>query len=88
MPAAYAEESDPVFKTAAEGTQYAGMPLFDGEPDHLDAYLDTLFEYVGVEGMMRWAPWLPRRLHPALGDHAGATIPGAELFETTQGVST
>lgn len=62
VPAAYAEESDPVFKTAGADSIYEGMPLFDGEPDHLDAYLDTLFEYVGVEGMMRYSLGIPRRL--------------------------
>ena len=30
------------FKTQVGGV-YDGMPLFDGNPEHLDAFVDTLF---------------------------------------------
>ena len=41
------------FKTAGEDSIYKGLPLFDGIPAHLDAYLDVLMDYIGTEGMVR-----------------------------------
>lgn len=43
------------FKTAGEDSIYKGLPLFDGIPAHLDAYLDVLMDYIGTEGMVRTA---------------------------------
>ncbi|MCL2747513.1 MAG: glycoside hydrolase family 3 C-terminal domain-containing protein [Oscillospiraceae bacterium] len=47
IPAALAE--DPVFAICPSGG-LQGMPLFNGNPDDLEAYLDTLWAYCGVEG--------------------------------------
>lgn len=90
IPAASAEETnEPVFKTAGSDSIYEGLPLFDGDPDHLDAYLDTLFEYVGEEGMMRYSLGYRGDYQLRYGENAGKIIPGAELFgDHVQGVST
>ena len=37
-------ETEITFKTQVGGI-YDGMPLFDGNPDHLDAFVDALFAY-------------------------------------------
>lgn len=42
------------FQRETEGT-YAGLPLFDAEPDHLNAYLDVYMDYIGLDGMVRIA---------------------------------
>lgn len=48
--AAQAAENDAiVFKTQSGGV-FDGMPLFDGVPEHLDKFVDTYFEYTGLEG--------------------------------------
>lgn len=44
-----AEETSPMFKTQVGGV-FDGMPLFDGVPEHLDPFVDTLFNYTGLEG--------------------------------------
>lgn len=89
IPSVFAEDSAPVFKTADADSIYAGMPLFDGEPDHLDAYLDTLFAYVGEEGMIRYSLGYRGDYQLRFGENAGKIIPGAELFgDHVQGVST
>ena len=76
------------FKTQEGGT-YDGMPLFDGEPCHLDAYLNTLLDYVGIEGTVRYAIAQREDMTLLTGEHVGKTIPGAEQFgDHVQGVST
>lgn len=42
------------FQREQEGV-YAGLPLFDAEPEHLDAYLDVYMDYIGLDGMVRIA---------------------------------
>lgn len=77
------------FKVAGEDSIYKGLPLFDGIPAHLDAYLDTLCEYIGTEGMVRYALGYRGDYELRFGEHAGNIIPGAELFgDHVQGVST
>ena len=34
---------------------YAGLPLFDADPEHLDTYLDVYMDYIGLDGMVRIA---------------------------------
>lgn len=85
-----AEEEKIDFPIAGADSIYAGMPLFDGEPDHMEDYIDTLFDYVGLYGACRWA--FDTRFNHVLPEghpHAGATIPGTLLFtDVVQGVST
>lgn len=77
------------FAVAGDDSIYAGMPLFDGEPDHLDAYLDTLCDYMGEEGMMRHALGYRGDYRLRFGENAGRVIPGSELFgDHVQGVFT
>src|SRR3954468_11834128 len=47
-PAKKAEELT-VFNKQVGGV-FDGMPLFDGVPKHLDAYVDAYFDYTGLEG--------------------------------------
>jgi len=44
-----AASADPVFATTPSGV-LQGMPLFNANPDDLEAYLDVMWEYYGVEG--------------------------------------
>ena len=77
-----------MFNTQVGGT-YDGMPVFDGNPDHLDAYLDTLMQYVGIEGVVRWAHGQRGDFTIVSGPNAGKVVPGAPLFDDdVQGVST
>ena len=77
------------FKTAGEDSIYNGLPLFDGVPEHLDAYLDVLCDYIGIEGMLRHALGYQGDYELRHGEHAGSIIPGSELFgDHIQGVST
>lgn len=77
------------FKLAGNDSIYKGMPLFDGIPEHLDAYLDTLCEYLGTEGLLRHALGYRGDYRLRYGEHAGNIIPGSELFgDHIQGVST
>lgn len=36
-----------------QGGTYDGLPLFDADPAHLDAYLDVYMDYIGLDGMVR-----------------------------------
>ena len=42
------------FATQETGT-YAGLPLFDGVPAHLENYLDALMDYAGLDAAVNWA---------------------------------
>lgn len=84
---AHAEDA-PTFATQSSGT-YVGMPLFDGKPAHLDAYLDALVSYAGVEAAAWWANGARGDFTIASGPNAGKVVPGALQFdEGIQGVST
>ena len=73
------------FKTAGEDSIYKGLPLFDGIPAHLDVLMD----YIGTEGMVRYALGYRGDYQLRFGEHAGNIIPGSELFgDHVQGVST
>ncbi|WP_426595690.1 glycoside hydrolase family 3 C-terminal domain-containing protein [Cellulomonas sp. McL0617] len=71
------------------GGTYNGMPVFDGQPGHLDAYLDTLMDYVGIEGAVRYAHGQRGDFTIVSGPNVGRVVPGGSRFaEGTQGVST
>jgi beta-glucosidase len=54
-----AGETEITFNTLAAGNYYQeGMPLFDGNPDHLDVYIDTYLDWVGLEGACLYATGL------------------------------
>jgi beta-glucosidase len=55
QPKAQANEERIVFKTAPAGDPYEGLPLFDGNPAHVEQYLDVYMDYVGLDGMLRYA---------------------------------
>lgn len=50
-----------------QGGVYDGLPLFDAEPEHLDAYLDVYMDYIGLDGMVRIS--LEKRNDYTLVDH-------------------
>lgn len=76
------------FATQQGGT-YDGMPLFDGNPDHVDAYLNVLVDYVGIEGAIFWAQGQRGDFTILSGPNAGRIVPGAARFdEGVQGIST
>lgn len=76
------------FKTQVGGT-YDGMPLFDGNSNHLDAYLDTYLGYVGLEGAAVYATDSRGDYTLTTGPNKGRIIPGAAQAEdNVQGVST
>lgn len=78
----------PVFKVQ-EGGLYDGMPLFDGNPEHLDSYLDTYLAYVGLEGAAVYVTGTRNNYTLKLGDNAGKMIPGAfSAADEVQGVLT
>lgn len=83
-----AQDGAPTFKTQVGGT-YDGMPLFDGEPSHLDAYLDALVSYAGIEAAANWANGIRGDFTIPSGPNAGKVVPGALMWgEGVQGVST
>jgi beta-glucosidase-like glycosyl hydrolase len=87
-PAAPPAAAPPVVFSAQAGGTYDGLPLFDAEPSHLDAYLDVLIEYVGLEGAARWAFGWRDDYTLTTGPNAGKTIPGSPQFaEHVHGVN-
>lgn len=77
-----------IFPTQQTGT-YTGMPLFDGVPAHLNAYLDTLVAYAGLDAAAWWANGARGDFTIPSGPNAGKKVPGALQFdEGIQGVST
>jgi beta-glucosidase-like glycosyl hydrolase len=84
---AMADDPPATFVTQVGGA-YDGLPLFDSDPAHLDAYLDVLMDYAGLEGALRWADGWRDDYTLTLGPNAGRTIPGAPQFaEHVHGVS-
>ena len=71
------------------GGLYDGMPLFDGNPDHLDQYLDAYLAYVGLEGAAVYITGTRNNYTLKLGENAGKMIPGAfSAADEVQGVLT
>src|SRR5690606_9414129 len=87
--AAQAAENDAiVFKTQSGGV-FDGMPLFDGVPEHLDKFVDTYFEYTGLEGPAVYVTGSRNHYTLKEGANAGKKIPGAlSAADNVQGVST
>ncbi|CAN7264696.1 glycoside hydrolase family 3 C-terminal domain-containing protein [Paenibacillus sp. LjRoot153] len=83
-----AEETSPMFKTQVGGV-FDGMPLFDGVPEHLDPFVDTLFNYTGLEGPAVYVAGARNIYTLKSGPNAGKKIPGAlSASDNDQGVST
>jgi beta-glucosidase len=71
------------------GGVFDGMPLFDGVPDHLDEFVDTYFEYTGLEGPAVYATGSRNHYTLQRGQNAGKVIPGAlSAADNVQGIST
>ncbi|MFL6560315.1 MAG: glycoside hydrolase family 3 C-terminal domain-containing protein, partial [Bacillus sp. (in: firmicutes)] len=86
-PAKKAEELT-VFNKQVGGV-FDGMPLFDGVPKHLDAYVDAYFDYTGLEGPAVYATGSRNHYTLQRGTNAGKVIPGAlSAADNVQGVST
>lgn len=86
-PSKKAEEL-PIFNKQVGGV-FDGMPLFDGVPKHLDAYVDAYFDYTGLEGPAVYATGSRNHYTLQRGPNAGKAIPGAlSAADNVQGVST
>ncbi|MFA9457976.1 glycoside hydrolase family 3 C-terminal domain-containing protein [Halalkalibacter sp. AB-rgal2] len=82
------EEGGVTFKTQ-DGGVFDGMPLFDGNPDHLDEFVDAYFDYTGLEGPAVYATGSRNHYTLQRGENAGNVIPGAlSAADNVQGVST
>ncbi|MHA7965829.1 glycoside hydrolase family 3 C-terminal domain-containing protein [Paenibacillus sp. CAU 1782] len=87
-PVSYAEEAVVVFKTQSGGI-FNGMPLFDGNPEHLDEFVDTYFNYTGLEGPAVYVTGSRNHYTLKKGPNAGKVIPGAlSAADNVQGIST
>lgn len=76
------------FKIQTTGT-YQGMPLFNGIPEHLQDYLNTYLEYVGLEGAAVYATDTRGDYTLTTGKNKGRVIPGAaQAHDHDQGIST
>ncbi|GLX66146.1 glycoside hydrolase family 3 C-terminal domain-containing protein [Paenibacillus glycanilyticus] len=78
------------FNTQAGGI-FDGMPLFDGVPSHLNAYVDTYFNYVGLEGAALYATGIRDNYTFVMDDNPikGKTVPGGiSAADNVYGVST
>lgn len=75
--------------TSQKGGVFDGMPLFDGIPEHLDAFVDTYFEYTGLEGPAVYVTGSRNHYTLTQGENVGKVIPGAlSAADNVQGVST
>jgi len=85
-----AESETITFKRQVGGI-FDGMPLFDGNPDHLDAFVETYYDYIGLEGACLYATGI-RDNYTFVWDknpNKGKTIPGGlAAADNVQGVST
>lgn len=81
-------EDVPMFKTQIGGV-FDGMPLFDGNPEHLDEFVDTYFEYTGIEGPAVYVAGARNHYTLKRGPNSGKKIPGAlSAADNDQGIST
>jgi beta-glucosidase len=87
-PVSYAANTVVVFKTQSGGV-FDGMPLFDGNPEHLDEFVDTYFDYTGLEGPAVYVTGSRNHYTLKKGANAGKVIPGAlSAADNVQGIST
>ncbi|MCR8657020.1 glycoside hydrolase family 3 C-terminal domain-containing protein [Paenibacillus endoradicis] len=86
---AQAAEGDAIIFKTQSGGVFNGMPLFDGVPEHLDEFVDTYFDYTGLEGPAVYASGSRNHYILKEGPNAGNKIPGAlSAADNVQGVST
>ncbi|MHA6480382.1 glycoside hydrolase family 3 C-terminal domain-containing protein [Paenibacillus sp. strain BS8-2] len=79
-----------IFNTQVGGV-YDGMPLFDGNPAHLDAFVDTYYDYIGLEGASLYATGIRDNYTFVMDDNPrkGKTVPGGlSAADNVSGVST
>ncbi|WP_123043741.1 glycoside hydrolase family 3 C-terminal domain-containing protein [Cohnella candidum] len=79
-----------VFKTQTGGI-FDGMPLFDGNPAHLDAFVDAYYDYIGLEGAALYATGIRDNYTFVMDDNPnkGKTVPGGlAAADNVYGVST
>ncbi|MFC4321438.1 glycoside hydrolase family 3 protein [Litchfieldia salsa] len=82
------DKEEIVFKKQVGGV-FDGMPLFNGNPEHLEEFVDTYFEYTGLEGPAVYASGARNHYTLQQGENAGKKIPGAlSAADNVQGVST
>ncbi len=89
-PAVVQAAGEPNFKIQSGGV-YDGMPLFDGNPENLDAFVDRYFEYVGLEGAALYATGIRDNYTFVMDDNPnkGKTVPGGiAAADNPYGVST
>lgn len=85
----YAAEAEDIRFATQAGGVFDGMPLFDGNPQHLDQFVDAYFEYTGLEGPAVYATGSRNHYTLQRGTNAGKVIPGAlSAANDGQGVST
>ncbi|NIK70948.1 glycoside hydrolase family 3 C-terminal domain-containing protein [Paenibacillus sp. BK720] len=83
--------ADSIAFNTQSGGIFDGMPLFDGVPSHLDAFVDTYFNYVGLEGAALYATGIRDNYTFVMDDNPikGKTVPGGiAAADNVYGVST
>lgn len=88
--AASAADESVTFKKQVGGI-FDGMPLFDGIPAHLDAFVDAYYEYIGLEGAALYATGIRDNYTFVMDDNPikGKTVPGGlSAADNVYGVST
>ncbi len=85
-----AAAADITFNTLGSGRYYEpSMPMFDGNPDHLDAYLDAYLDWAGLEGACLYATGIRDAYRLTQGARVGWILPGGlAAADNVQGIST
>ncbi|WP_141502361.1 glycoside hydrolase family 3 C-terminal domain-containing protein [Paenibacillus luteus] len=79
---------------AQTGGIFNGMPIFDGIPSHLDAFVDAYYDYIGLEGAALYATGIRDNYTFVMNNadnngNLGRTIPGGlAAADNVMGVST
>ncbi|MBM6384110.1 MAG: glycoside hydrolase family 3 C-terminal domain-containing protein [Paenibacillus sp.] len=88
IPSSVSAANEVKFNTQ-QGGIFDGMPLFDGNPEHLNSFVDTYFDYTGLEGPAVYVTGSRNHYTLTKGPNAGKVIPGAlSAADNVQGVST
>lgn len=88
IPSSVSAANEVKFNTQ-QGGVFDGMPLFDGNPEHLNSFVDTYFDYTGLEGPAVYVTGSRNHYTLTKGPNAGKVIPGAlSAADNVQGVST
>lgn len=81
-------EEKVTFKIQSGGI-YDGMPLFDGVTEHLKDYVDTYYDYIGVEGAALYATGIRDNYTFVNAPNTGRVVPGGlAAADNVQGIST